>query len=270
MSASIHNILIHNKQVNIDFSGDNYGLDFWKKFEAGNYEPDTVKFLENRLSSQTLFMDIGAANGALTLLGAVLGSTVRAYDPHPPIFAVLNRNIELNNDVCSKVEIFNCGISNEEKWLEFSKESDRSVLSEIVTADVSENSIERIRILNLSQELKISASRNKKIIIKMDIEGAEWRIMNDNGILQSMKDAKVTMLLALHPGFYRRQRTSILGSSAILRIVRRIQNFVDSLRTFDSVSKFAKVQRTNLDPVPNRYRFAFLVFAGYFEFILEF
>jgi len=180
------------------------------------------------------------------------------------------KNIELNNELCSKVEIFNCGISNEEKELEFSKDSDRSVLSEIVTADVQESRAHRIRILDLRSELEIASSLNKKIVIKMDIEGAEWRIINDQKILQSMKDDKVTMLLALHPGFYRKQRAKLFGFRAIFMTIRRIQNFFDSLRTFDSVSKFAEIQRTNLNPVPNRYRFAVLVLGGYLEFILEF
>ena len=207
---SIHNMCINNKKINIDFSGDQYGVEFWKNFESGNYEPDTIKFLESRLSSETVFMDIGAANGALTLFGAVLGATVRAYDPDPPIFTVLKRNIDLNSEICSKVEIFNCGVSNEEKWIEFNKNSDRGVLSEIVTAGVSGSRSKKVKILSLSHELQIISSQHKKIIIKMDIEGAEWRIINDLAILQSMKDAKVTMLLALHPGFYRKQRTITL------------------------------------------------------------
>jgi FkbM family methyltransferase len=256
--------------LRIDVLGDNYGLEFWKSFESGNYEPDTLKFLETRVNSETVFLDIGAANGALTLLGAALGATVRAYEPHLQIFTVLKRNIELNSNECSKVEIYNCGISNEEKWLEFGKESDRSVFSEIVTGNESGSSSQKIRILSLSNELRVASSQKKKVIIKMDIEGAEWKIINDKAMLQSMKDAKVTMLLALHPGFYRKQWISIQGLKAIFLATRRIQNFLESLRTFDHITKFAAIQRTNLNPVPNRYRFAFLVFAGYYEFILEF
>jgi len=103
----------------------------------------------------------------------------------------------------------------------------------------------------------------------MDIEGAEFAILHDEKTLQALKKHKVVILLALHPGFYR----PIGPSNHFLhfrRIIFHLRNFLEARAIYKKVSKYAKVYRTNLNPIKNSRIFALLIIASYYEFILDF
>ena len=131
------------------------------------------------------------------------------------------------------------------------------------------DSVSSISILSLPKELT-RALPAEKVIVKMDIEGAEWRILGDDKCLRAMKKVNATMLLAVHPGFYRPHKKYFRGLNRISLEIFRIRNFLESLRTYNNLSKYATIQRTNLNPINNAYLFALLITAGYHEFIVEF
>jgi len=260
---------ISGRSLKIDLEGDYYGLQFWENFENRKYEPDTVGFVEDRVDSNSLFFDIGAANGAITLLAAVQGARVLAYEPNPVIYEVLKRNIDLNEAVTNRVEIVNSGISNTDFLLDFSKGADSTVISDIVVGHKEKDMVRSIPILSLSSQLE-RVLPSEKVFVKMDIEGAEWRILGDRDCLRSMKKVNATMILAVHPGFYRPHKKYFRGLNRLSLEIFRLRNFLESLRTFKNLSEFATIQRTNLNPVNNAYIFALLITAGYHEFIIEF
>lgn len=265
----IHEIFVSKQKIRVDIDGDYYGIEFWKSFEGRKYEPDTVGFVEDRLTDNSVFFDIGAANGAITILAAVKGARVLAYEPNPVIFDVLQKNIKLNESFTKRVEVLNNGISNDEFSIDFTQGADSTVISDIVVGNAEKDSIKKITILSLANELNRSLP-TEKVYVKMDIEGAEWRILKDESCLQSLKRARTTMILAVHPGFYRPHKRVFRGLNRISLEIFRIRNFLESLQTYKKISKYATIQRTNLNPVNNAYLFALLITAGYHEFIIEF
>jgi hypothetical protein len=112
--------------------------------------------------------------------------------------------------------------------------------------------------------------KNSSIFIKMDIEGAEWKIFNDFSTLKALKKYHVKVLLAVHPGFYRPPRKSISGISRLNLEIFRIRNFLESYKTFKNISKYASISRTNLNRVGSATKFSLLIESGYHEFIIEF
>jgi hypothetical protein len=103
----------------------------------------------------------------------------------------------------------------------------------------------------------------------MDIEGAEFIILNDERTLSELSKHNSKLLLAIHPGFNR-----VYEKSRIHRKISekrwRIKNINESRKLFRNISKYAKVSRTNLNPVHDEFIFSRLVDAGYHEFILDF
>ena len=95
----------------VELKGDFYGNSFWDKIENGSYEPDTLNFLKYFVNAKTDFIDVGVANGAMSIIAALLGATVLGYEAMPGICSVANRNIELNN-MTRSVNIRNRAISN--------------------------------------------------------------------------------------------------------------------------------------------------------------
>jgi FkbM family methyltransferase len=151
---------------------------FWNKLNSNRYEPDTIKFLENRVGKDTILLDIGAANGAMTLFAASRGSQVVSYEPEEKIFSALASNLKLTPDVRELVELKKAGVSIKNETIRFGRGEDRNILSDIVIDDQNENREIIVEILSLSDELISLSRKGKKIIVKMDIEGAEWKILN--------------------------------------------------------------------------------------------
>jgi FkbM family methyltransferase len=266
-----HSVKLSGKDINVDLAGDYYGAEFWNRVSSRRYEPDTVGFLEDRCDENTDFMDIGAANGAMTLIAASMGARVVSYEPDPKIHRVLSKNISMNVSLSELVEIKNEAVSSNKGKLNFLKGQDTSVLSEIVFTGHDSSSSTEVNIASLAEEIaRFHSNKSRKLVIKMDIEGAEWRILNSATALEAMRSADTTLLLAVHPGFYRPFKPRFRGLDRLRYVFWQFRNFNESRETFKKISKFATVQRTNLNPVPGPRHFAALVLAGYHEFIIEF
>ena len=257
-------------QFEVDTTGDPYGKEFWSAIQLRKYEPDTVGFLEDNLSDKNIFMDIGASNGAMTLIAASLGSEVISYEPDPTMFRILARNLDLNPSIREKVFLKNSGVSNTSSNLEFNANADSSILSSIVVGNLKSKG-ELVSILALSEEInQIHHDMEKKLVIKMDIEGAEWRILHDRRVLMIFAEHAATVLLAVHPGFYRPHKKIFKGIDRIAITIWHLRNYSESLRTFRLITQYGSVSRTNLNPIRNSHSFAILVLGGYHEFILSF
>ena len=147
----------------VNTEGDHYGDLFWDSLQNLEWEPDTLDFLFRTLSSQTIFFDIGAANGSMSLIAAKLGARVIGYEPNPTVASVLNKNIELNNDVSNKIDIKMAAVSSKTGLMNFAIGADPSVISDISVGD-HENTTINIPILNLKDEVLAYRSEDKKFI----------------------------------------------------------------------------------------------------------
>lgn len=253
----------------IETSRDPYGEPFWKSIENRSYEPDTLSFIENNLTKDCIFMDIGAANGAMTLLAAQYAKQVVSYEPDPIMFSILSQNVELNQTLSEKIKLKNVGISNFTTKIEFSGRTDKSIFSSIVVGN-DKKSGPLIDVLSIDEELESINSQKDRIVIKMDIEGAEWRILNDESVLKVLKLNRATLLLAVHPGFYRPHKKIFKGIDRLAITLWHLQNYFESLRTYSKIMRHGSISRTNLNPVRNKHFFAMLILGGYHEFVLKF
>lgn len=267
----LHRVQLRNLEVTVDLEGDYYGKDFWEKVSSRKYEPDTVGFIEDRCNQNTDFMDIGAANGAMTLIAASMGSRISAYEPDPRIHRVVEQNIHLNQAIQNLVNLQNKAVSSVKGKLNFINGEDSSVISSIVFTGHDASSSTEIDICQLEEEIEhFHIDKSRKLIVKMDIEGAEWKILKSDKSLNSLKMNEATMLLAVHPGFYRPYVPKFRGVDRIRLILWQVRNYRESLEVFSKLTKYATVQRTNLNPISRKHQFAALVLSGYHEFILEF
>jgi len=261
------NLKIFGQPVRIDLSNDYYGEGFWEKINGNRWEPDTFDFVRLFCDKSTHFLDIGAANGAISVAAALNGASVTAYEPDPIIFSVLKRNIELNPSSRELVEIKHAGVSVDSGKLNFESSSDPQIFSDILFRSGLSQPCQ-VEVKSLSEELR-KCNVSKKIVIKMDIEGAEFKILNDLETLKVLHEFNSLMLLAIHPGFNRTYRKSKVHRKISEKIWRR-SNLRESMSTFSKIQKVANVYRTNLNPVKSKEGFSRLVDAGYHEFILDF
>lgn len=257
-----------DKPVKVELDNDYYGIAFWEKVNKSLWEPDTLSFIRDNCGDNTVFLDIGAANGAITLAAAICGAETHSFEPDPVIYGVLKRNIEMNKEYSSLIHLNHSAISIQQDEIEFAMGSNPEILSDILFRHQDFKKT-KTKVVSLSKELRKLAKINSALIVKMDIEGAEYIILNDESTLIELSKYEAKLLLAIHPGFNRVYEKSRIHKK-ISEKRWRLRNITESKKLFRNVSRYAIVYRTNLNPVNNDDVFSRLVDAGYHEFILDF
>ena len=127
----LHSFRYNGEAFTVELQNDFYGSDYWDRVSKSEYEPDTLDFLKRNCTPGTIFMDVGAANGAMTLIAASLGATVFSYEPDPLMFSVTAKNVSLNPNANRRVELINRALSANDGELNFSKGSNSNVLTDL-------------------------------------------------------------------------------------------------------------------------------------------
>ena len=234
------------------------------------YEPDTMIFLENNLGPTTDFIDVGSATGAITLIAAKLGSRVLSFEAVPSIFEIAKAHTSSNPEITDLITLRNSAVSSKPGTLQLGSNADPRVLSRISEKDTLLDLTTEIEIVALSDEIESFHRNDKRLVLKIDIEGAEWKLLSDLTTCVSLRKHKALVLLAIHPGFNRPFKVLPLGLTFFTKKFWQLQNLLVAYFFFSKIMKFANVKRTSLDPIRSPKKCVLLMFGGYFEFILDF
>jgi FkbM family methyltransferase len=256
--------------VTLDLDIDFYGYDYWNRVFTKTYEPDTMVFLENNLGPKVDFIDVGAATGAMSIIASTLGSRVLSFEAVPKVFEIAKKHLANNPRILERVQLQNKAISNSPGILELGVNANPNVLSSISDLDPTSNSNQPVEIVSLSQAITGFHNRDHRLVLKIDIEGAEWKLLSDENVCETLADHEALVLLAIHPGFNRPFQELPLGLTILTKKVWQIQNLFVALNFFTRLMKHARVTRTSLDVVSSPKKCVLLMFGGYFEFVLDF
>ncbi len=125
--------------------------------------------------TKPLIFDVGANIGMSILYFKMIypQAKILAFEPNPSVFELLKKNVEENN--LSDVTLFNIGLSNREGISEFFFDDNIGILSGSLLADRGGKTTTKIKLEKLSTYLIDS----KADLIKIDVEGAEFQILED-------------------------------------------------------------------------------------------
>ncbi len=147
---------------------------------CGIYEPETVAVIRAHVPVGGVCIDAGANIGALTLaLAQQVGKSGRVlcFEPGPPNFAKLERNILGNRDRLGQVDLYPLGLSNrpgEWLWEESDVNRGNAKLSQTVGQ-------ETVRVVTLDGHLVFLNHGPDPIerldFIKSDVEGMELELL---------------------------------------------------------------------------------------------
>ena len=196
-------------------------------------------FLED--ASSYVMIDIGMNVGIASLLKANDPKFKRIYsfEPVKQTYEIALRNIDLNPDLKQKIEPFNFGLSDttEQMSVKFSPDEIMSVSSEATfdscfTKNVTRHVIQLRKATEVLEPI-LKKHRNEKIFVKIDCEGAEFKIMRDleNGGLLSNIDILIAEwhgqkpdplleILARTGFFYFLQTIKVKWNVGIIRAVK--------------------------------------------------
>lgn len=147
-------------------------------FHFGVWEPEISQVIEQSLSPGDVFVDVGANIGYDALLGSHLvgpKGKVVAIEASPTTFALLKRNLALNNDF-SNVRAVNVAVSDRAGKLNLFEISKYNIGLTTSVASRAGTFVASVDALPLAQVLAADEIARVRLI-KMDVEGAEAVIL---------------------------------------------------------------------------------------------
>lgn len=149
--------------------------------QTGNFEPDEMRIIKHYLEDADILVDIGANTGLYSCLARSMNKQAIAIEPHPENLRLLYRNFEENG--WEDVEVWPIGVAESSRVLTlYGGNTGASVVKG--WADIPESWKQRISVHTLDQILG-SRFPDKQIVIKVDVEGAEFGVLQ--GALNTLK-----------------------------------------------------------------------------------
>ncbi|MFK7750515.1 MAG: FkbM family methyltransferase [Kordia sp.] len=150
---------------------------YWSYINSIDWEPHTFAIFDHFVNENSVVLDVGSWSGVLTLYAAKTAKEVHALDPDPVCFSELNKNVELNPAVADKIKTYKTAISDTQETVRLSARETYGASSSSILERKrdTENSLE-LKTISLADFLE-DENIQKVDFIKMDVEGAEFRIL---------------------------------------------------------------------------------------------
>jgi len=154
---------------------------------SGVYEPFETKIVKGLIRKGDVVLDIGANIGYYTLLFAKLvgkNGRVIAFEPEPDNFAILKKNITLNN--YKNIEAFQKAVSDRTEKIKLFLHKTAKTQHSIYSSTENDRAIE-------VESVKLDDVIDEKIdFVKIDAEGAKGLIINGMAnLLRKNKNIKI-------------------------------------------------------------------------------
>lgn len=147
----------------------------------GNWEPYLAPIIRPFISTDSLFLDIGANIGYHSLHVASLCQDARciSFEPHPVICKQLSANIQINN--FSNVKAYPLAIGNREGTTKFYMQNDQSYNRGMSAIDYYEGigtEYSEIKVDMTTLDEFLNQEDKKKVsVIKIDTQGNEYQVL---------------------------------------------------------------------------------------------
>ncbi len=154
---------------------------YWTYINSIDWEPHTFAIFDQFVNENSVVLDVGSWSGVLTLYAAKIAKEVHALDPDPVCFSELNTNVSLNPAVAEKIKTYQTAISDTKETVRLSARDQYGASSSSILERKrdTENSLE-LHTISLLEFLENEDIQTVDFI-KMDVEGAEFRILPSIG-----------------------------------------------------------------------------------------
>ena len=168
-------------------------------YAFGEWEPVTTSYMRDRLEPGDVFIDVGANIGYFSILAGIkVGPTglVHAIEASPSTFRLLNTNLSMNE--LSNVRTYNVAAADKSGeitlWV---REKENIGRSTIIEAEGGSGTVEgKVLCLPLSDILPEDDIVRARFI-KIDVEGAEWPVIQGFKHLLPRLSSKTEIILEI-------------------------------------------------------------------------
>jgi len=137
----------------------------------GLNDPEEMSFLLHFLKPENIFYDIGANNGAYTVLAASLDSKVIAIEPVSDTIECLRENVKVNN-LTESVKIIRKAVGKENKTVRITTIYDCK--NKLLRDSDYDQTYEEVELVTLDS---LHADSTKNCVCKIDVEGFELDVL---------------------------------------------------------------------------------------------
>ena len=180
---------------------------FWRDAAAGRWENETFRFIDAVTETPgAVLLDVGAWIGPVALYASPRVSRVIALEPDPVARGELTANVEAN---APNVEIWNAAIDNTPGELKLYAAQG---LGNSETSSIGEGEAIIVKTITFA-DIESAAGEDARVVLKVDIEGHEYRIMD--ALIAFAKRRRASVHLSLHPRSFwndRRKQTNWLAA----------------------------------------------------------
>ena len=169
---------------------------FWQRAEAGGWETDTLDFIDRHVDANTVFVDIGAWIGPISLYASRRAQRVLALEPDPVAHRELVQNISVN---ASNVDVWHVGVDNREGSLTLYAPSGlgQSITSSFKTDKAEMITVPTVTLDQVSLRLGLELGDATRVVVKVDIEGHEYTLID--AIIAFAQRHRAPLHISLHP-----------------------------------------------------------------------
>ena len=174
--------------------------EFWDSLESGEWEPDTFKIFDTFVTEDTYFLDIGSWIGPTALYAAQIARQTYAFEPDPVAYKELIANVEANDGAnwIGRLQVWNKAVAEHDGKIKLgSRLKVGDSMSSVLFADEA-NSWE-VETVGFDKLLQGEQLKNKKLFVKMDIEGGEFKLIP--ALRETLQKHDITLYLSTHPIF---------------------------------------------------------------------
>lgn len=161
---------------------DNPG--FWKKWENGEWEPETKWVLAEHLHPGATFIDIGAWIGPVSLWALEMHADVVAYEPDPVAATIYRENVH-------GARLYEVAVSTDVGWSYLDSWGHQDTKGRLGNS-MSRLAPEGLKVATVDAETVLRQASNPALI-KIDVEGGELSILPD-----FLRLARCPILVAWH------------------------------------------------------------------------
>lgn len=202
--------------------------EFWDRFEASGWEPETLSILHANLDRRTTFVDVGAWVGPTTLFAAARARRVIALEPDPLALRQLRRNISLNPELAPRIMVLGRALYTKPGVVTLGStkrggDSKSSIIHEEMRTAWEVDTV-------TPSELATTFAGDDRVFLKIDIEGGEYAVGPQ--FMPLLRAQTFAVLLSLHPRILAGAATGITALRRRVDVARATNTLLATFRDF--------------------------------------
>ncbi len=164
--------VIHFSAYGIRMNGVNHSVN--KQMSKGIYEAEEIEVIKKALSKAEIFVDAGANIGLYSCIARSLGKYVVAIEPQPRNLRCLCANLKDNNWQ-NNAEVWPIGLYSRADLLELYGSS--WATASLIRGWYGQSKCKRVIPVHTLDAILGDRFGGKKLVIKVDVEGAEYEVL---------------------------------------------------------------------------------------------